>query len=189
MKAISSNKCISAALVSLALLASSDAWAETFFMKLTGKLQGDIEGDVVQRGKEGSIQVLTMTHEIVSLRDAASGLPTGKRQHKPIVVRIPVDKSFPKLYQALVTNESLSSVEIKSFDAPSGRSGAAAQKHAWTLTLTNASIAGISSLTQAGAKPNDKDQLLEVSFTYQKIEWTWVNGGITATDDWEAVAN
>ena len=24
----------------------------------------------------------------------------------------------------------------------------------------------------------------EVSFVYEKIEWTWVNGDITATDDW-----
>ena len=26
----------------------------------------------------------------------------------------------------------------------------------------------------------------EVSFTYQKIEWTFEDGGITAEDDWEA---
>jgi hypothetical protein len=26
------------------------------------------------------------THEIVSPRDSASGLPTGKRQHKPFVI-------------------------------------------------------------------------------------------------------
>ena len=24
----------------------------------------------------------------------------------------------------------------------------------------------------------------EVGFVYEKIEWTWVDGGITATDDW-----
>ena len=26
----------------------------------------------------------------------------------------------------------------------------------------------------------------EVSFTYQKIEWTWNDGGLMAGDDWEA---
>jgi type VI secretion system secreted protein Hcp len=26
----------------------------------------------------------------------------------------------------------------------------------------------------------------EISFVYQKITWTYVNGGITASDDWEA---
>jgi len=24
----------------------------------------------------------------------------------------------------------------------------------------------------------------EIAFTYRKIEWTWVDGGIMATDDW-----
>jgi type VI secretion system secreted protein Hcp len=39
--------------------------------------------------------------------------------------------------------------------------------------------------------PNTKDPDLmklatyeEVSFTYQKITWTWNDGAITATDDW-----
>ena len=32
---------------------------------------------------------------IVSPRDTASGLPTGKRQHKPVVVTKPVDKAAP----------------------------------------------------------------------------------------------
>ena len=27
---------------------------------------------------------------------------------------------------------------------------------------------------------------MSLEFTYQKIEWTWVDGGITASDDWEA---
>ena len=39
-----------------------------------------------------------MTRDTGSMqRDAASGLPTGKRQHKPLVVTKEVDKSTPKL--------------------------------------------------------------------------------------------
>jgi len=30
------------------------------------------------------MEVYGMSHEVVSPRDAASGLPTGKRQHKPL---------------------------------------------------------------------------------------------------------
>jgi type VI secretion system secreted protein Hcp len=26
----------------------------------------------------------------------------------------------------------------------------------------------------------------DIQFTYQKIEWTWNDGGITAGDDWES---
>lgn len=26
----------------------------------------------------------------------------------------------------------------------------------------------------------------EIAFTYQEITWTWMSGGITANDNWEA---
>jgi type VI secretion system secreted protein Hcp len=26
----------------------------------------------------------------------------------------------------------------------------------------------------------------EITLTYQKIQWTWADGGVTASDDWEA---
>ena len=45
-----------------------------------------------------------------------------------------------------------------------------------TIKLTNASV---SDYVQT-------DQNVQFSFTYQKITWTWVDGGITASDDWEA---
>lgn len=41
--------------------------------------------------------VINFDQEIVSPRDAASGLPTGKRQHKPFVITSELDKSSPVL--------------------------------------------------------------------------------------------
>ena len=40
---------------------------------------------------------ITFEQEILSPRDAASGLPTGKRQHKPFVITKELDKSSPVL--------------------------------------------------------------------------------------------
>jgi hypothetical protein len=36
--------------------------------------------------------------EIVSPRDSASGLPTGKRQHKPLTITKELDRSSPLLF-------------------------------------------------------------------------------------------
>ncbi len=132
-------------------------------MAVTGQRQGAFAGD----GRNGKIDVIAVSHEIVSPRDAASGLPTGKRQHKPFVITKELDKSTPLLYNALVTNENLTSVVFSYF-----RGGTAFM----TVKLTNASI---SDVKQVG-------KYEEIAFTYQKIEWTWVDGGITAMDDWEA---
>jgi type VI secretion system secreted protein Hcp len=56
------------------------------YLKLTGKTQGEIKGSNTQKGREDQIMVIGYNHEVVSPRDAASGLPTGKRQHKPLTV-------------------------------------------------------------------------------------------------------
>jgi len=48
------------------------------------------------RCADGSCSI-AFEQEIVSPRDAASGLPTGKRQHKPFVITKELDKSSPVL--------------------------------------------------------------------------------------------
>jgi type VI secretion system secreted protein Hcp len=125
-------------------------------VQITGQHQGAI----------GPINLQAVSHEIVSPRDAASGLATGKRQHKPITITKQLDQSTPLLLNALVTNENLSSVTIT---VNSGGNPVA------TIKLTNASIADYV----------DHGTTETWSFTYQKITWTWLDGGITAQDDWE----
>ena len=87
------------------------------YMTLKGRISGDIKGSVTIPGHEGAIRVVAVQHEITTPRDAQSGLPTGKRQHKPFVVTKELDKSSPILYKMLVTNESITSLVVK-FMAP-----------------------------------------------------------------------
>jgi type VI secretion system secreted protein Hcp len=113
------------------------------------------------------IDLTGVSHEIISPRDAGSGLPTGKRQHQPITITKQFDKTSPLLLKALVSNENLTSVLIGLL-----RNG----QQVATIKLTNASVShyNLHGMTETWA------------FTYQKIEWTWVDGGVTASDDWEA---
>jgi type VI secretion system secreted protein Hcp len=115
----------------------------------------------------GPIDVTGLTHEITSPRDPASGLPTGKRQHQPITITKQMDQTSPLLLNDLTNNASLSSVLIGL-----SKDG----KQVATIKLTNASVShyvthGLTELW---------------SFTYQKITWTWLDGNVTASDDWEA---
>ena len=89
--------------------------------------------------------------------------------HKPFVITKELDKSTPLLLSALVNNENLTSVLIGLLRP--GQTQAFA-----TIKLTNASI---SSYVTHGTTET-------WSFTYRKIEWTWIDGGISASDDWEA---
>jgi type VI secretion system secreted protein Hcp len=158
--------------------------APSAYLKIKAQKQGDIKGGVTQKGREGSIEVDSTSHDIVSPRDAATGAATGKRQHKPLVVTIELDRALPQLYSALVNNEVLTTVELKFY-----RTGAAGTElQFYTVKLSNASIASIH-FVQPNSKLPEQTRIAEtaeVSFTYQKIEWTWTDGGVKAQDDWSA---
>ena len=167
------------------LLTGAASAAETQYLFLKGQKSGLIKGGVTVKGQEGAIQVDSVSHEIVSPRDAASGLPTGQRQHKPLVLTVRVDKSWPLLYNVLVTNENLSQVELRVLvPNANGAGGAAAVQR--KILLTNANISGIKQYTVDAANGSANYDVLQISLTYQKIEWDWIEGGISAMDDWEA---
>jgi len=154
------------------------------YLKIKAQKQGEVKGSVTQKGREGKIMVIAVSHEIVSPRDHASGLPTGKRMHKPMVITKELDKSTPLLYNILVNNENITEWELQ-FWQPSSTG---AEKQHFTIKLTNANIASISFRLANNKHPDLMKfaEYEEIAFTYQKINWTWVDGGISAEDDWEA---
>ena len=159
------------------------------YLVLEGNTQGAIKGSVTQKGREDSIMVIAVHHEVVSPRDAASGLPTGKRMHKPFRITKELDKSSPLLYNVLVNNENIKKWELK-FWTPQLKAvgGGGTEFQHYTVKLTNANVASITFKMANNKHPDlmKYAEYEEVEFTYQKIEWTWNDGGITADDDWEA---
>jgi type VI secretion system secreted protein Hcp len=141
---------------------------------------GPITGDA----KNGSVIVLGFEHEVVSPRDAASGLPTGRRQHKPVRIVKAIDKATPLLYRAIARNETLPTVVLRFF-----KTSSQGKVQYYTVTLTDASVAGIRQW-----KPNTRDasadragDLEEVSFIYRSITWTFEDGGLEETDNWSTL--
>jgi len=154
------------------------------YLKLKGQKQGAINGSVTQKGRENSIMIIAASHSVMSPRDAASGLATGKRMHKPFVTTQELDKSVPLLYNVLVNNENITEWTLQFWEP----SSTGAEKQYFTIKLTNATIASVD-FRMANNKHPDLmkfKEYLEISYTYQKIEWTWTDGGITALDDWES---
>jgi len=171
----------------IVFLCANTTGALNAYMTIKGQKQGLIQGGVTQKGREGKIMVIGYSHEVVSPRDAASGLPTGKRQHKPLTVTAEWDIATPKLYTALFTNETLPEVTID-FWTPQmmAAGGTGAEVQYMTIKLTNASIASIHSqmLNNKNPELTRYREYCEVSFTYQRIEITNKQTGVTSTDDW-----
>jgi len=144
-------------------------------MSAQGRTQGDIRGECTIEGLEGSTVCIGFSHGIVSPRDAASGLPTGKRQHRPLIVTKYIDRTTPQFYSALVNNESLITVTFRFFQ--NDAKGTATNY--LTITLTDASLARVA---------NDYPNLETLEFVYQRVVWLHVPTGTTTVDDWEAPA-
>jgi type VI secretion system secreted protein Hcp len=155
-------------------------------LKLAGVKQGEIRGSVTQKGREGKIAVIAVSHEIVSPHDAASGQATGKCQHRPLVITKELDRSSVPLRQMLVNNEAAKDWELQFF-RPS-TSGTETQY--LTIRLTNAAIASIEMqmLNNRDVDLTNRETFEEVTFVYTKIEWTWPDGGLVAADDITSVA-
>jgi type VI secretion system secreted protein Hcp len=96
-----------------------------------------------------------------------------------------IDRSTPLLYQALVNNESFTEVVLRFFGPDMKGTGKEIQ--IYTIKLTNANIISIvDDMANIKIAENIKLPLLEmISFTYQRIEWTWNDGDITSADSWE----
>jgi type VI secretion system secreted protein Hcp len=154
-------------------------------LKLVGQKSGEIQGSVTQKGREGSSAVIAVSHDIDSPRDAATGLPTGKRQHKPLSITKELDRASPALRQILISNETLTTVDLLFYRADRTLG---TEVQYFSIRLTNASIVSIE-LEMPNNKHADLTALETfevISFTYQKIEWTWAETGVTVADDWRA---
>jgi len=159
------------------------------YCDIVGQKSGHLDGSITQKGREKKIGIIAFSHSIVSPRDPQSGLPTGQRMHRPFTITKELDMSTPMLYNCLCTNENLSSVTIFLWTPQiKAVSGTGYEVQHFTIKLTNANIA---SMDFRGANIRNADlvkyaEYEEIALTYQKIEWTWNDGGKTAGDDWEA---
>jgi len=157
------------------------AWSTEFqYLFIQGQKSGEIKGSVTAKGEEGSILVDSISHEIAIPLDAQTGSSAAKRQHKPFVVDVQVDRAWAPLYNLFATGESLARVELR-VAAPNATKTMTIQRK---VLLTNASIVGIRQFTVNGSNGKPDHDELRISFTYQKIGWEWIEGAITAKDDW-----
>lgn len=151
-------------------------------LTLVGKEQGPIEGSCDIEGREDTILVQAFKH-LVDLPSNESGLPSGKRIHRPLMITKEVDKSSPKLYQALCTGEVLTEATLRWYRMD----GSGDEVQFFTVMLQNAMIVKFESwvpdvLDKQNASYGNMENLW---LTYEVIRWTWEEDGIEYEDQWE----
>lgn len=154
---------------------AEDTTAYDYFIELTGSKQGSIKST----RKDGLIPVINFSHGVASVMDSSTGLPTGKRQHKPLTVLKRIDRTSPLLYKSMIMGEMLTPAK---FQVMQYHPATASYSVIYVITLTDAFVLDITQRVDDQGIPYE-----EVSFVYQAIEWTWVDGSINTQDKLEPV--
>jgi len=126
------------------------------------------------RTPEHQFAALALDYELL-LPHAATGLPSGKRQHSPVSVVKEWGAASPQLFQALVTNEVLETVEIECHGVLEDGTKGIVHK----LMLWNANVASIRQSAGGDAGPRE---LETVAFSFEAIEHLSPKGETFAKD-------
>ena len=142
----------------------------------------EITGDVTRAGLEDYTEVNGYNHEVSSPFDPQTGLPTGKRQHRPFKIVKEISRSSVDFMDAWVKGKTLKQAELKLYRA--GQTGVEVNYYTYRFV-------GLRVVSVRDWMPNNNDSTVanfphmqEISFTYDTIEWVYVQGNIVVSDSW-----
>ena len=165
------------------------------WIALKSAKQGQFKSETtLAKRRDKWMPVVAFTMGIVSPRDPASGLPTGKRQHQVVTIVKQWGAASPQALTACATNEVLTEIDIE-FTRPHGGSGDDVIYQ--TVRLTNATFWQITRFTgrpeggedtpfSGHTGTSDMMELERWAFTFQKIEVQDNDGKTSFADNWAA---
>jgi|GEM_PF-425289 len=123
---------------------------------------GDIKGESTDNAHNDWIIIESFDMGIQLQRDAASGLPTGKRQHKPVTITKSVDKSSPKLMEAITTGRVIPMVRLE-LVTPGTRT------LYYQIVMKNVLVSSY----QTGGSSGAAAAVESVGLDYEEVKWTY----------------
>ena len=85
------------------------------YLWLTDENGSPIVGGSIVLGREGSIEIKSLSHHLTIPTDRNTGKLTGTRIHTPILIQKEFDRTTPLLARAICKGVTLKSAEIKMY--------------------------------------------------------------------------
>lgn len=142
----------------------------------------NIRGSSEVFGREGSIEVLSLTHGIHTPTDSATGRLIGARSHHPLTIEKEIDRASALLYRAVACGETLQSGELKFY-----RTNDAGMEEAYfTIFMKNVKVVGVSpkvpNIKEVESQHRNHFEIVE--FRYAEISWAYADGNMIFKDAW-----
>jgi type VI secretion system secreted protein Hcp len=154
------------------------------YLTVEGTKQGKFKTQGTRAAHKDKVEITDFRYEVISPRDNATGLQSGKRQHQPLTVIAEIGAASPQFFQSCTTNEVLKTVLLELVHTtPEG-----AEEVYFTFKLTNATVSRVRKFMAAGAREAGtahSHEQMEIDFTFEKIELEHKPGQTSAVDDWK----
>ena len=145
------------------------------YVVIDASIQGRIEGSCLRKGRENRIAIYDFSHSVHLPYQGNQRSATGKVVHEPVVFTKEVDKSTPRLYQALARRECLNTVTFTWYRfTPVGT-----EELYYQMELSNAYFLEVAPWTPEPAKPNTNAlRFMEtVKLAYENVKWSYGSDG------------
>lgn len=142
----------------------------------------DIRGSSEVLGREGSIEVLSLSHGLHTPTDGNTGKLVGTRTHRPLTLEKEIDRSSALLYRAVACGVTLQSGEIRFYRATE----AGREEVYFTIFMKNVKVVGVSprvpNIKEVASQHRNHFEVVE--FRYEEITWTYADGNMIFKDAW-----
>jgi len=167
----------------VAMSANADA-AMLAYLYATGQKTGPVKGSVTQKGRDGSIAIIAL-EQMTKMEVSPTGVPSGRIRAGQVIITKEVDKSSPVLRQMMNNNEIITDATIQ-FWTPQimAAAGVGSEVQHYTLKLSNARIVSMKTSSLNVRNPDLVKYAMseELALIYERADWIWTTGGITATE-------
>lgn len=133
-------------------------------------------------GREGSIEVLGLTHSIHAPADHSTGKLMGGRSHRPLTIEKELDRSSVILNMAVARGQTLRSAELKWYRT----NDAGKEEEYFNMKMRNVKVVSVSpkvpNIKEAASMHRNHFEIVE--FRYEEIVWSYLDGNLTFKDAW-----
>lgn len=129
-------------------------------------------------GREGSIEIKSLSHHLAIPTDRNTGKLTGTRIHTPILIQKEFDRTTPLLARAICKGITLRSAEIKMYRI----NEAGFEVEHFNILLENVKVTGVTPSLHPGAVSGT--HLENIELRYETIQWKYTDGNIIFKDGW-----
>ena len=152
------------------------------YLWLTDDVGNQGKGSVDVHGREGSIEIVELMHNVELPTDPLTGQITAKRKHGDYFLLKEVDCSSPYLYQGVSSGQIFKQAVLKFYHI--NHNGL--EEEYFRVTMDNVRVNEIEPFMFDVKNPAyEKRNHIEAFYlAYEKITWLYLDGNITHSDSW-----